>query len=67
MNILVTINKGYVEQLKVLLRSLVKSNPKINFIVYVFHKDLDDYDIDKLAIMLFISAPDWKVFRFPRM
>ena len=48
MNILVTINKGYLCCLKVLVKSIIKSNSGSKFVIYVVHRDLDDDDIENI-------------------
>ncbi|WP_312813635.1 glycosyltransferase family 8 protein [Sedimentibacter sp.] len=45
MNILLTLNSNYIEQLIVMLTSLVKSNANENFEVYIAHSSLDEEDI----------------------
>ncbi|HCX61044.1 MAG TPA: glycosyltransferase family 8 protein [Clostridiales bacterium] len=45
MNILVTLNSNYIEQLIVMLTSLVKSDVDEKFDVYVVHSSLDEEDI----------------------
>lgn len=40
MNILVTINKSYINHLKTLISSIKKSNPNELFDIYIFHRDL---------------------------
>ncbi len=46
MNILVTLNSGYIKPLCVMLRSLISSNPQTDFDIYVMNKSLtkEDYD-----------------------
>lgn len=48
MNILITINKGYVKQLNVLLNSIQYSNSKEKFDVYILHKNLEQSDIENI-------------------
>lgn len=45
MNILVTINKSYTNQLNILLKSIEYSNKKEKFDIYIFHKNLSEFDI----------------------
>lgn len=45
MNILVTINEGYLTQLQVMLFSLKRSNPKTQFKIYLAHRTLTDQNI----------------------
>jgi len=45
MNVLITINKGYAEQLKVLLKSIQMSNPNEQFDIYILHRELDEKDV----------------------
>lgn len=45
MNILVTLNSNYIEQLIVMLTSLVKSEDNEKFDVYIVHSSLDEDDI----------------------
>lgn len=40
MNVLVTLNSNYLTQLVVMLTSIIKSNPKIHFFVYIAHTSL---------------------------
>ena len=49
MNILVTLNTGYVSPLCVMLRSLVQSNPRTVFDVYVAYSELQDSDFEKIG------------------
>ena len=48
MNILVTIDSNYVMPLRVMLFSLMKSNPDRKFDIFVAHSSLTDSDFDKL-------------------
>ena len=48
MNILITINKGYVKQLNVLLNSIQYANPNESFDVYILHKNLEQEDIETI-------------------
>ena len=41
MNILITINKNYINQLKVLLYSILESNTEENFEIFIMHRDLN--------------------------
>lgn len=73
MNILITINKGYVKQLNILLNSIQYSNPNENFYVYILHKDLGQKDIENIQVGLdlkkiFINAikiPKSEIDNFP--
>ncbi len=47
-NILVTLNSGYVGPLRVLLRSLCESNPGVRFDVYVAHSSLRESDFKRI-------------------
>lgn len=49
MNILVTLNSGYVKPLCVMLRSLTQSNPRTAFDIYVAHTDLTETDFDAIG------------------
>lgn len=55
MNILVTINKVYLECLKILLKSIKKSNPTEEFVIYLVHKDLTDDDIEQVRMILSLN------------
>ena len=46
MNILVTLNRGYLYQLCVMLSSLIKSNPDTEFDVYVMNASLTEADFE---------------------
>ena len=46
MNILVTLDSNYIEQLAVMLTSLTKSNPAEKFDVYVAHSSMDEEDFN---------------------
>lgn len=48
MNILVTINRGYLECLKVLVKSIKRTNESSRFVMYVVHRDLLDSDIEEI-------------------
>ncbi len=48
MNILVTIDSNYVMPLRVMLFSLMKSNPDSRFDIFVAHSSLTDSDFEKL-------------------
>lgn len=52
MNILVTINKGYIKQLNVLLNSIQYSNSNESFDIYILHKNLELEDIKEIQIGL---------------
>ncbi len=47
-NILVTLDHGYIGPLCVMLRSLCESNPGAQFRVFVAHSSLDDSDFEKI-------------------
>lgn len=72
MNILVTINRNYLEQLVVLLKSLQKSNHNVLFNVFVMAKDITNLDIKdveknlsrKITIHL-INISDSEIDNFP--
>lgn len=49
MNILVTLNSGYVNPLCVMLRSLTQSNPRTVFDIYVANTDLTETDFDTIG------------------
>lgn len=49
MQILVTLNAGYLQPLCVMLQSLVKTNPRTSFDIYVAHTDLTDADFEKIG------------------
>ena len=46
MNILVTLNRGYLYQLCVMLSSLIKLNPDTEFDVYVMNASLTEADFE---------------------
>ena len=48
MNILVTLDKGYINPLCVMLRSLADSNPHTFFDIYVMNKVFDEEDFDHI-------------------
>lgn len=50
MNILVTLNSGYVYPLTVMLHSLMKTNPKETFTLYVAHSSLTANDFAKIRL-----------------
>lgn len=52
MNLLVAINKNYIEQLKILLKSIQTSNPKEVFSIYILHKNLEKNDITNITTVL---------------
>jgi len=52
MNILVTLNSGYVPPLTVLLRSMMQSNPGEAFTLYVAHSSLGAGDFEKIAAVV---------------
>lgn len=49
MNILVTLNAGYINPLCVMLRSMVESNPRTSFDIYVAHTALTDADFCEIG------------------
>lgn len=49
MNILVAINKKYVRQLNILLKSIEYSNKEENFNIYILHKNLDKEDMENVT------------------
>ena len=52
MNILVTIDRNYLPQLRVMLFSLKESNPQCCFTVYVVHRTLTEDDLERLYRVL---------------
>lgn len=52
MNILVTLDSNYIEQLAVMLTSLIKSNPGENFDVYVAHSSMDEEDFNLISTIV---------------
>lgn len=48
MNLLFTLNKKYIPQLIILLKSIIKSNPDTKFNVYIISKDLNELDLSKI-------------------
>lgn len=72
MNILVTINRSYLQQLLILLKSLQKSNSNESFDVFVMAKDITNLDIEnikeklskKITIHL-INICDSEIDNFP--
>ena len=48
LNILVTLNSGYIAPLCVMFKSLCLSNPDTKFDIYVAHSSLTDEDFDKI-------------------
>jgi len=48
MNVFVTLDRGYVDPLRVMLFSLCKSNPKHSFQVYVMHSSLELEDFERI-------------------
>ena len=48
MNILVTINEQYVNQLNILLSSIQKSNKNEKFNIYILNKELDEKQIEEI-------------------
>ena len=49
MNILVTLNRGYLKQLKIMLLSIVDNNPHTEFNVFVVHNSLNKFDFYELV------------------
>ncbi len=49
MNILVTINMQYINQLNILLNSIQKSNKNEKFDIYVLHRDLNQKQIEEIG------------------
>lgn len=47
-NVLVTLNHGYLEPLRVMLRSMCESNPGIQFKVYVVHSSLTPENLTRI-------------------
>lgn len=48
MNLMVTIDKNYITQLIIMLKSIEKSNSKTNFHVDIVHKSLTDEDFQRI-------------------
>lgn len=72
MNLLFAINKGYVEQLNILLTSIQYSNNEENFDVYVLHKNLNKNDKEYIEQGLennirinYIKIPKSEIDNFP--
>lgn len=63
MKILVTINRGYLECLKVLVKSIKRINMNNSFVVYVVHRDLLKSDIENIRKL---EESNFK-FRFIKM
>ena len=59
MNILVTLDRGYLSPLRVMLFSLLESNPDAAFHLYVLHSSLTEEDLSMLASLA--DAGRWKV------
>ena len=55
MNILVTLNSGYLKQLCIMLTSLCSSNPNENFDVYIVHSDLTPENFEFLQQQAFCN------------
>ena len=51
MNILVTLNRGYLKYLKVMLFSLCENNPQDHFDIYVVHNSLTKEDFYELSLV----------------
>lgn len=66
MNILVTINKGYVKQLNVLLNSIQYANPNETFDVYILHKNLEQKDMEKIQIGLDLTKIFIHTIKIPK-
>ncbi|WP_291564810.1 MULTISPECIES: glycosyltransferase family 8 protein [unclassified Clostridium] len=49
MNILVTLNSNYIKQLIIMIYSILKSNPDVNFNVYIAHKELTEDDFSYIG------------------
>lgn len=49
MNLLVTLNAGYLRPLAVMLKSVVTANPGVVFDVYVLHKSLTEDDLSRVG------------------
>lgn len=52
MNILVTLNSGYFPPLKVMLTSLLQSNPDSSVTVYILHRSLTEQELAEVAAVL---------------
>lgn len=52
MNILVTLNSGYIPPLKVMLTSLLQSNPDSSVTVYILHRSLTEQELAEVAAVL---------------
>lgn len=52
MNILVTLNSGYIPPLKVMLTSLLQSNPDSSVTVYILHRSLTGQELAEVAAVL---------------
>ncbi len=73
MNILVAINKKYVRQLNILLKSIEYSNNEENFNIYILHKNLDKEDMENIIESLDLSRfkindikiPKCEIDKFP--
>ena len=66
MNILIAINKGYVNQVNVLLNSIQDTNPDEAFDVYVLHRNLEQKDIEKIQIGLDLEKICVHVIKIPK-
>ena len=73
MNILVAINKKYVRQLNILLKSIEYSNKEESFNIYILHKNLDKEDMENITENLDLSRfkindikiPKCEIDKFP--
>lgn len=48
MNLLVTLNAGYLKPLTIMLQSAIESNPDTHFSVYILHKSLKESDFSRV-------------------
>lgn len=49
-NILLAINESYINQLKILLYSILESNLEENFEVFIMHRTLDKADKEDMVL-----------------
>lgn len=66
MNILFTINKGYIEQLNILLNSIQISNPEETFNIYILYKDLSKDDISYIETGLDLERIKINTIKIPK-
>lgn len=63
MNILVSLDSGYLKPLKIMLNSLFLNNPEDSFVIYLMHSSITDQELDDLENYIVTRGSDLQVIK----